>query len=76
MAKKITKRALRAQYKKYEMFDVRACMEAEKLGRMISTILGKDVDAYRCAGGELEIRENDFSLPLSIEDILDNMEED
>lgn len=24
---------------------------------------------------ELEIRENDFSLPLSIEDILDNMEE-
>lgn len=72
---KITKKALRAQYKKYVMFDTRALMAAEKLGRMISTILGKDVDAYRCTGWELEIREDDFSLPIRIEDILDNMEE-
>ena len=72
---KISKKALRAQYKKYVMFDVRALMEAEKLGRMISTIIGKDVDAYRCTGGELEIREDEFSIPIRIEDVLDSMEE-
>lgn len=73
---KISKRALRAQYKKYEMFDTRALMAAEELARMVSLIIGKDVDAYRCTGGELEIREDDFSLPIRIEDILDSMEEE
>ena len=70
MMAKITKKALRAQYKKYVMFDTRALMAAEELARMVSLIIGKDVDAYRCTGGELEIREDDFSLPIRIEDIL------
>lgn len=72
---KITKKALRAQYKKYVMLDIGALMAAEELGRMVSTILGKDVDAYRCADGELEIRENSFSLPMRVEHILDSMED-
>ena len=73
---KISKRALQAQYEKCRMLEIRTSMEVQKLGRMVSTILGKDVDAYRCAGGELEIREEDeFSLPMRVEDVLDTMED-
>lgn len=72
---KISKKALRAQYKKYEMLDIHAGIAAQELGRMVSTIIGKDVDAYHCAGGELEIREDEFSLPMRVEDVLDSMEE-
>lgn len=73
--KKITKKALQAQYEKCQMLDMKASLEAGKLGRMASLILGKDVDVYRCAGWELEIREDEFSLPIRVEDILDSMEE-
>lgn len=76
MAKKISKKAFQAQYEKYKMLELKASLSAQRLGRMASWILGKDVDAYRCAGGELEIREDEFSIPIRIEDILDNMEED
>lgn len=75
MAKKISKRALQSQYEKCQMLDIRASMAAQKLGRMISAIIGKDVDVYRCSGGEIDIREDEFSLPMKIEDILDSMEE-
>lgn len=75
MAKKITKRALQAQYKKYVMFDVRALMEVEELERMMRIILCKDVNVYRASNGELEIREDEFSLPMRVEDVLDSMEE-
>lgn len=76
MAKKITKKAFQAQYERCQMLDIRASLAAQELARMVSTILGKDVDAYRCAGGELEIREEDeFSLPMRVEDVLDLMED-
>ena len=72
---KISKKAFQAQYEKCQILDIRASMAAQRLGRMASLILGKDVDAYRATGGELEIREDEFSLPIRIEDILDSMEE-
>lgn len=57
------------------MLDIHAGIAAQELGRMISQIIGKEVDVYRCSGGELDIREDEFSLPMRIEDILDSMEE-
>lgn len=75
MAKKISKRTLQSQYEKCQILDIKASLEVGKLGRMISTIIGKDVDAYRTSGGEIEIREDEFSLPMKVEDILDSMEE-
>lgn len=72
---KITKKAFQAQYEKCQMLELKASLSAQRLGTMASLILGKDVDVYRCAGGELEIREDEFSLPIRIEDILDSMEE-
>ena len=75
MSKKIAKRELQAQYEKCQMLDIKASLEVELLGRMLSAIIGKDVDVYRVSGGELEIREDDFSLPIRLEDILDSMEE-
>lgn len=76
MAKKITKKKLRSQYEKCQMLDIKASLEVGKLGRMLSVIIGKDVEAYRASDWELEIRENEFSLPVRVEDILDSMEEE
>lgn len=67
---KISKKTLRAQYKKYVMFDTRALMEVEELERMMRITLGKDVDVYRASNGELEIREDESSLPMRVEDFL------
>lgn len=71
----ISKKAVQAEYEKYKMLELKTSLSAQRLGRMISMILGKDVDAYRCANGELEIREDEFSLPMRVEDVLDSMEE-